>query len=67
MNLRKEDVSIKGKRTTLDSTSIGGKTIIVQGNILTLASVKDAVCDYGIDNPEIIVEGLRKSSEALCG
>ncbi len=64
MSSNKEAVSIKGKRTALDSTIIGGKTIVVLGNILKIASVKDEVCDNGISNPEVIIEELRKSKKA---
>lgn len=64
MNLSKEEVSIKGKSTAVDSINIGSKTIIVLGKILKIASIKDDVCDSGVNNPELLIEELRSTRKA---
>jgi hypothetical protein len=60
----KETVSIKGKQITVDSNIIDGKTIVVTGNFLKIASVKDEICDNGVHNPENILNELRKTRKA---
>jgi len=64
MNSYKEEVSIKGISTAVNSINTGGKTIIILGKVIKIASVKDDVCDNGINNPEVIIEELRKSKKA---
>lgn len=57
---RIEQINIKGKRRSVDSIIIGGKTIVVNGTFLKTASIRDELCDDGVNSPETIINELRK-------
>ena len=57
---RIEKINIKGKRRSVDSIIIDGKPIVVNGTFLKTASIKDELCDDGVDSPETIINELRK-------
>lgn len=61
---KREQINIKGKKTAVNSVIIDGKTIVVLGKLLKIASIKDEICDDGIQNPEIIVNELKKVKKA---
>jgi hypothetical protein len=61
---KKENISIKGKQIAVDAIIIDGKTIVVTGNLLEIAGVKDEVCDDGVDNPESIINELKRRRKA---
>ena len=53
--------SVKGKTISLDAVRIENKEIIVTGKIIRIARVNEE-WDEWIDNPEYVVEELKKSS-----
>jgi len=61
---KREKINIKGKKKVFDSYYVDGKTIIIKGNFLKVAIVKDEICDFGIDNPDILVEKLKNNTTA---
>jgi hypothetical protein len=64
MEIKKEEISIKGKKVAVDATVIDGKTIVVTGKFIRIAGIKDDICDDGIQNPEIIIKELKKIKKA---
>lgn len=60
----KEEINIKGEKKAVDSIIIDDKNIVILGNLLKIASIKDDICDDGIRNPETIINKLKKSKKA---
>jgi hypothetical protein len=61
---RKEEINVKGKRVAVDSIVIDGKPIVVTGNLLKIARIKDELCDDGVQNPESIINELKRIRRA---
>jgi len=61
---KKETVNVKGERKTVDVTVIDGKPIIVMGSFPRMAVVKDEICDNGVQDPEAIINELKKRRKA---
>lgn len=47
-----ESINVKGRERRVRSCVIDGKTVVVNGSFLKTASIKDAICDEGIRDPE---------------
>lgn len=60
MSLNKINVTIDGRRQHVDSAQIDDKTILITGTLLRTASVKDEVCDSGIDHPADFIRKLQQ-------
>jgi len=60
----KETVSIKGRQITVDSNLIDGKIIVVTGNLLKIAGIKDEICDDGVSSPQNVIKELKKLRKA---
>jgi hypothetical protein len=64
MSSDRKEINVKGKRVAVDSIVIDGKPIVVTGNLLKIARIKDELCDDGIHNPENIINELKKIKRA---
>jgi hypothetical protein len=64
MNPTTEAVSVKGKSTPVGSADICGKRIVVPKRFLKIATVKDDVCDHGVENPKCIIDELQREKTA---
>lgn len=64
MNAVREAVSVRGTKRSLPSLSSEGKTIVISGSMLRVASIKDEVCDSGVSNPQRVIEQLKSQNSA---
>ena len=64
MNINKNNkISVQGKQIAVETKLIQGKTIVITGGLLKIASIKDEKCDNGIHNPELIIIELKKTKK----
>ncbi len=65
MELTKTDrISVKGRQSLVNTNVIHGKNIVITGKVLKVASIRDEICDDMIDNPQLIIDEVKKLGKA---
>lgn len=55
-----ERISVKGKLKLANAKIIYGRKVVVGGKFLKVATISDEICDDTIENPELIIDEVRK-------